>query len=175
MGLYAFIGLLTVVGIAVSLWRDKQPRTRARVLELLLLNVLAIAIGVFGVVAFSGHAFKADEIARQIGFPTGNPFQFEVAIADLTIGVLGICCIWLRGSFWLATIIATSVWLLGDAVGHIRELIVNHNHHPGNSGPALWADIAIPLVAIALYALYRHALASEDEPVPNERMAVAAR
>lgn len=160
MGLYVFIGILTVLGIGVSLWRDKRPRTRARVLELLLLNVLVIAIGVFGVIAFSGHAFKADQIAREIGFPTGNPFQFEVAIADLTIGVLGICCIWLRGSFWLATVIATSVWLLGDAVGHIHELIVNNNHHPGNSGPALWADIAIPVIVIVLYALYRQALAS---------------
>lgn len=175
MGLYAFVGILTVLGIVICLWRDKQPRTRARVIELMLLNVLVIAIGVFGVIAFSGHAFRADEIARQIGFPTGNPFQFEVAIADLTIGVLGILCIWLRGNFWLATIIATSVWLLGDAVGHIRELIVNHNHHPGNSGPALWADIAIPLVAIVLYALYRQALASEGEQAPKRRVAVAAR
>lgn len=162
MGIYAFVGILTVLGIVVSLWRDRQPRTRARVLELLLLNVLVFAVGVFGVIAFSGHAFKADEIAREIGFPTGNPFQFEVAIADLTIGVLGLLCIWLRGSFWLATIIATSVWLLGDAVGHIHELVSHHNHHPGNSGPALWADIAIPLIAIVLYALYRQALAREE-------------
>lgn len=162
MGIYAFVGILTVLGIVISLWRDRQPRTRARVLELLLLNVLVFAVGVFGVIAFSGHAFKADEIAREIGFPTGNPFQFEVAIADLTIGVLGLLCIWLRGSFWLATIIATSVWLLGDAVGHIHELVSHHNHHPGNSGPALWADIAIPLIAIVLYALYRQALAREE-------------
>lgn len=162
MGIYAFVGILTVLGIVISLWRDRQPRTRARVLELLLLNVLVFAVGVFGVIAFSGHAFKADEIAREIGFPSGNPFQFEVAIADLTIGVLGLLCIWLRGSFWLATIIATSVWLLGDAVGHIHELVSHHNHHPGNSGPALWADIAIPLIAIVLYALYRQALAREE-------------
>lgn len=162
MGIYAFVGILTVLGIVVSLWRDRQPRTRARVLELLLLNVLVFAVGVFGVIAFSGHAFKANEIAREIGFPAGNPFQFEVAIADLTIGVLGLLCIWLRGSFWLATIIATSVWLLGDAAGHIHELVSHHNHHPGNSGPALWVDIAVPLIAIALYALYRQAQAREE-------------
>ena len=174
MGIYAVTGILTVLGIVIHLWRDKQPRTRARVLEVMLLYVLAISIGVFGVIAFSGHAFKADQIAREIGFPTGNPFQFEVAIADLTIGVLGLLCIWLRGSFWLATIIATSVWLLGDAVGHIHELISHHNHHPGNSGPALWADIAIPVVAIVLYVLYRQAVASEER-VPEREMAMAAR
>lgn len=173
MGIFAFSGILTLIAIALHLWRDKQPRTRARVLEIITLYVLVIAIGVTGVIAFSGHAFQADQIAKDIGFPPGNPFQFEVAIADLTIGVLGILCIWFRGEFWLATIIATSVWLLGDAVGHLHELISHHNHHPGNSGPALWADIAIPIVAIVVYALYRKAQAEKQRVIVGQQAAAA--
>ena len=37
-----------------------------------------------------GHTFAADEVAESIGWPTGNPFQTEVAVANLAIGTLGI-------------------------------------------------------------------------------------
>jgi hypothetical protein len=36
-------------------------------------------------------------------------------MADLTVGVLGVLCLWFGNNFWLATAIANAVWLLGDA------------------------------------------------------------
>ena len=54
----------------------------------LLRNALVFLVGVPGIVGFSGHVFNADQVAESIGWPKGNPFQYEVGIANLSYGVL---------------------------------------------------------------------------------------
>ena len=61
-----------------------------RVLSRHLLNGLVYLIGVAGIIGATGHLFKADDVARSIGWPTGSPFQWEVGVADLGWGVLGV-------------------------------------------------------------------------------------
>jgi hypothetical protein len=75
-------------------------------------------------------------------------------MADLTVGVLGILCVWIRGTFWLATAIANAVWLLGDAVGHVRQMVVNNNHAPNNARIFLAAEIIAPVVTLFLALRY---------------------
>jgi hypothetical protein len=152
-----FYGVLviTLIVAAVHLLRDRQPRTGRRIAEILLLWFLVIFVGVGGVFGFIGHTVYADIAAASIGWPAGNPFQTEVGIANLAIGVLGILCYWFRSEFWIATVIGNSVWQLGDAVGHIRQIIVADNWSPNNAGAALYADIAIPVVLIALLVIAR--------------------
>ena len=147
---FAFFFVLSLIVAAIHLFRDKRPRTANRVAEVLLLWLLVINVGVGGVFGFIGHTVFADRAAASIGWPAGNPFQFEVAVANLAIGVLAILCYWFRDQFWLATVIGNAVWQLGDAVGHIRQIIIANNWSPNNAGPALWADIAVPIILIAL-------------------------
>ena len=64
-------------------------------------------------------------------------------------------CIWRGDDFWLATIIGLSVWLLGDAIGHIADMIINHNYAPGNVGVPLYTDIIVPAALLILYAIYQ--------------------
>jgi hypothetical protein len=52
-------------------------------------------------------------------------------------------------------VIATAVWLLGDAVGHVQQIIVADNWSPNNAGVALYNDIAVPLILIALLVIAR--------------------
>jgi hypothetical protein len=120
----------------------------------LLLYIFIFEVGVSGIVSFLAHAFNADKIARYIGWPAGNPFQYEVACANLSYGILGILCIWLRGSFWVATAIACSVFLLGAGIGHIRDIIKNKNFAPGNAGFPLYSDFIKPLVIWALLIIH---------------------
>jgi hypothetical protein len=58
----------------------------------------------------------------------------QVGMADLTVGVLGVLCVWIRGNFWLATAIVNAVWLLGDAIGHLRQMVLHNNHAANNAG-----------------------------------------
>ena len=106
---FAFFFVLSLIVAAVHLFRDKNPRTARRVAEVLLLWLLVINVGVGGVFGFIGHTVFADRAAASIGWPAGNPFQTEVAIANLAIGVLGILCYWFRDQFWLATVIGNAV------------------------------------------------------------------
>jgi hypothetical protein len=150
-----FLVLGLVVG-AVHLFVDKQPRTTARVAQIFLLWLLVITVGIQGIFAFIGHTIYADATAASIGWPAGNPFQSEVAVANLTVGVLGILCYWMRGSFWNATAIGFAVWWLGDAVVHIRSIVLSANYAPNNAGVTFYLDILVPVILIALLAYYLH-------------------
>ena len=79
------------------------------------------------------------------------------------MGVLGILCLWFHGSFWLATAIANAVWLLGDAVGHIRQMVLNNNHAANNSGIFLLTEIITPLVILFLVLYDRFAKVPKDD------------
>jgi hypothetical protein len=143
---------LNVVAVAVAaglhLWLGKRPVTGARVMEVLLLYLLVIFAGVGGLLGFLGHIFKAQEIALKIGWQP-SPFQFEVAMANLAFGVLGILCSWHPGGFRTATGIGYAIFLLGCAFGHFREMILKGNVAPYNVGPVLWInDLAVPLAIL---------------------------
>jgi hypothetical protein len=144
----------SLVGFALHLGLSRQPRTRTRVVELLLLYLIVINIGLGGLLAWFGHTFTGDEIARKIGWQPGSPFQFEVAVADLSWGVCGVLCIWLRQGFWTATGIGSSVFLLGCAFGHIRQIIQEGNMAIYNAGPVLWiGDLGVPITILILLVM----------------------
>ncbi len=96
MAVFIILFVLSFVVAGVHIYRDKQPRTGKRLAEILLLWFLVINTGLGGLYAFMGHTFAANEVAESIGWPTGNPFQTEVAVANLAIGTLGILSYWIR-------------------------------------------------------------------------------
>jgi len=124
----------------------------APVAATLLLWLLVIKVGLGGLWAFMGHFFTPDDVARHIGWPAGNPFQREVAFTNLAIGLCGLLCFFFRDGFWLATIVFTSVFLLGAFSVHVTDIKQSGNRHPGNAGPVFFADIIVPIALWGLYA-----------------------
>ncbi|MBN2586695.1 MAG: hypothetical protein JXA64_01265 [Candidatus Fermentibacteraceae bacterium] len=140
-----FIAISVILGfLKILLW--KTDAVTAFLFAFIVSN-----IGLQGIFAFIGHFFRADEVARGIGWPTGSPFQREIAFANLSMGVLGIMSIWFCGYFWLAAIIGRSVFSWGAAYGHIVDLKKSRNSNILNAGPVLYDDILIPVVLIGLY------------------------
>ena len=124
-----------------------------------------LGVGVWGLVNFLLHTVRADETAQHIGWPTGNPFQSEIAVTSLALGVLGLLCFFITSrGFWTATVISLSVFYLGASVVHIHEMVAHGNFHPGNAGFAFYLDIALPLVLIGLLIADR-ATAPQTESV----------
>jgi hypothetical protein len=150
-----FLVLGLVVG-AVHVYLDKQPRTKGRVAEIFLQWFLVVTVGLVGVVFFIAHTVFAESTATGIGWPAGNPFQSEVAVANLTIATLGILCYWIRGNFWIATVIAFSVQWLGSGMVHVRSIVLEANYAPNNAGLTFYLDILMPLLLIALLVYYLH-------------------
>lgn len=159
---YVFL-IIAIVGPIVQLLLSKAPRTKERVIELFLVWFLFLMVGVSSIWAFMGHVFDANAVAAVIGWPPGSPFQYEVGIANLAFGILGLLCLKIRENFWTATIIGFSVFYLGAAYGHIVNFLETGNTAPGNIGFALYMDILIPIILICLLIAYKSTLKSVKE------------
>jgi hypothetical protein len=114
--------------------------------------LLLLSVGAQGVYTFVMHVFFPSVSAANIGWAP-SPFQYEVGIADLTVGVLGVLAFWGNFSFRLAAAIAGIVWYWGDAVGHVQQMLVANNFAPGNAGPWFWTDVLVPPLLILLLVL----------------------
>ena len=90
------------------------------------------------------------------GISSGYPplFQQELANASLGFGIIGVLCIWIRGHFWTATVIGSSIWLFGDAIDHLRDIFLNNNLSEINTGIVFYSDLIIPIFAVFLLILH---------------------
>ena len=80
---YGLIGVAIIAAIlTIALYAEG-------VVESFLLWFLVIVLGFGSLYAFLRHAFATDDVARSIGWPTGSPFQFEVALHNLAAGLRG--------------------------------------------------------------------------------------
>jgi hypothetical protein len=145
-----FFAVVAVASASIHLAFSSSSRTAMA--RIYLLYLLFIYVGLMGVFTAYAHVFRPIQTSASIGWAP-SPYEYEVGMADLTVGVLGILCLWLRGNFWLATAIGNAVWLLGDAIGHMRQMVLYNNHASNNSGIFLIAEIITPL-AILFLALY---------------------
>lgn len=164
--IYIFL-MVTLIGAVLHLFLSKT-RTKNRIFEVFLLWFLVVMVGIGSIWAFMGHVFFADMVAAAIGWPAGSPFQFEVGIANLSYGILGILCWKFRDNFWTATVIATSTFYLGDAYGHIANIMQTGNMAAGNAGYALYADILVPIVLICLLIAYKTTFKKPNELIEQK-------
>ena len=142
----------TVVAILVRLWRSRSDGLAAsRVVKVSLFYLLTLQWGFGGAITAIPHIVFPDPVAGSIGWEPGSPFQLELGFASLGISLLGVLCIWIRGWFWLAPVVANSVFLLGAAYVHIMDIIERQNFAAGNAGAILFYDIAIPAIACSLF------------------------
>lgn len=115
--------------------------------EIVFRWVALLPLGVASIFAFVMHLFFPHIASTTIGWVM-SPFQYEVAMANLAIGVLGILAFHANYSFRLATVIAAIIWLWGDACIHIYQMWAYHNFAIGNAGSWFWMDIFVPLILL---------------------------
>lgn len=137
--------IATILATCIHVWIGNTP-----FLETLLFYMLVIQIGVFGLFTGMGHLFNTEMVAKYIGWES-NLFQKEVGYADLSLGVLGLMCIWFHGEFRLAVAIAASIFWMGAGLVHIEDIRKNNNHNTGNGWPhVLMSNFLIPLFTLTL-------------------------
>src|SRR5271154_4770651 len=145
--------MLAVIAALIHLAISPARRSSgAAIAGTFLQYLLFVYVGLMGILTAYAHVFRPVQTSASIGWST-SPYEYEVGMADLTVGVLGILCLWLRGNFWLATAIANAVWLLGDAVGHLRQIMLTNNHAANHSGVLLVVEFTMPVLILVL-ALY---------------------
>jgi len=112
------------------------------------------AIGISNLVNFVFHSFLGDFSAEQIGWAQ-SPFQMELALASLGIGVAGVVA-FPRRIGWAGKLIANipaTVFVLGAGIVHIVEIATTGNMAFGNAGPILWSDLYLPAATVVLLVL----------------------
>ena len=71
-------------------------------------------------------------------------------MADLAIGATACLSFWRNLEFQGGGGDGQRDLLAGDAVGHVRQMIVAGNFAPGNAGAPFFADIILPVLTIIL-------------------------
>ncbi len=147
--------LALVIGIIIVAVRGKRA-TRLQNINSFLAYLFLLAVGISGIWGFVVHCFFGQMSAQFIGWQP-SPFQFEVGIANLAMGALGIFAFRASQGFRAATTLMTTVFLWGAAAGHIYQMVIARNFAPGNAGAIFYTDILIPLTLIILMLLHRSA------------------
>jgi hypothetical protein len=140
--------VLLVIALLVAALRHGHGNAAERCLSWILL----LPIGVTGLWAGIAHVAFPATAAAHIGWQT-SPFQFEVGMADLAIGVTACISFWRDLGFKAAAVSAASIFLLGDAIGHVRQMILAGNFAPGNAGVPFYMDVICPVLAITLLVI----------------------
>lgn len=145
---------VTLLAIVLHVILMKQ-RSAKKIVEVTLMYLIVLAVGLGALIAGLMHVFRGPATAAMIGWPAGSPFQYEVGVADIAFGLTAILCLFWRGPFWLAAIIANSAFLLGAMAGHVKDMIVSGNYAAYNIGPnIIFSDLVMPLMLIGLYVVY---------------------
>jgi hypothetical protein len=121
--------------------------------------LMLLPVGVSGLWAAVFHLFFPAIAAADIGWEV-SPFQFEVGMADLAIGATACLSFWRNLDFKAAAVVASSIFLLGDAVGHVNQMLVAGNFAPGNAGVPFYSDVALPVLMIVLLIIAQRSRAA---------------
>lgn len=148
----AWLAALLAAGIAIG--RGRRPRAIAFMADRLLRAVLFFPLGLMGLWAASGHIFLPEMAARAIGWQT-SPFQFEVGVANLGIGLAALYAAFRSREAQIATGLVAAAFLGGAGVGHIREIMATGNLAPGNAGPIMFTDFLTPVAIFVLLYMAR--------------------
>jgi len=153
MGLKNYIPLIILAvsfGVALGVAYNYGLTKEHILIAFLVSNGISLILGGLS------HILVPNIVASGIGWKTCPPFQYEVGIANIILGILCLGTIHFRDSWILSTIVATSLWGFGNAIGHIMSLVNDGNRSPGNTGWALYLDIFLPITSIILYCIYKY-------------------
>ena len=120
---------------------DEFAQTAMRWMMTMPAGYLVIASGIM-------HTIFAQSTAKNIGWTT-NGFQYELGFVSIGLGIAGVIAAYLGGTSWLVLSIVLSVFLLGAAALHVKEMIRDRNFALGNTWVLLY-DISLPVSLIAL-------------------------
>jgi hypothetical protein len=140
--------LLFLAAFALAAVLRKPARFPTRLLDLLLL----LSVGVEETWAGFFHVFFPETAAASIGWQV-SPFQFEIGVADLAIGIAAIVSFWRSVDFKAAVIVYTVLFYVGVAIGHVHQAISMGNMSANNFGPLLLITVAKVFLLPALYVI----------------------
>jgi hypothetical protein len=159
-----WVAALAATGIAV--WRGPRPVASDFVIDRLLRYLLIFPLGLLGLWGFVGHVFFPAQSAASIGW-ADSPFQFEVGVANLGLGLASLYAAFRGFEARLAASLAGAAFLMGAGIIHVTDIVTLGDYAPGNAGPILITDFLTPIAVLVLLYL------SRDQPAAKSTATVA--
>lgn len=119
-----------------------------------LLGWLLLSVGIAYTWAGFFHIAFPHIAASSIGWDV-SPFQFEIGVADASIGLVAIVSFWRPLDFKGPVVGYLSLFSIGVAYGHFREAIYAGNTSTDNFGPLLVITLVHAVLLPVLYLLAR--------------------
>ena len=149
------MGVLAIFFAGVAFGRTPEPRPPGALAAAFIRYLLLFPVGIQGLWGALGHIGFPAQTAASIGWAP-SPFQFEVGVCNLGVGVVGlIAAFHASWNFRLAISIFTLFFLGGAAWGHVVQMMTAGNFAPGNAGPIFYTDILTPVSLLILLLLTR--------------------
>ena len=139
--------ILFGAALLVAGWRRDGRSAPRRLLDWLLL----LSVGVETLWAGLFHVFATQVAAASIGWQV-SPFQFEVGVADIAIGLVAIIAFWRSLAFKSAVVGYITLFYAGVAIGHVQQAIQAQNFAPNNFGVLLVLTIVKAVILPLLLA-----------------------
>jgi len=119
-----------------------------------LLGWLLLSVGIAYAWAGFFHIVFPHIAASSIGWQV-SPFQFEIGVADASIGIVAIVSFWRSLDFKGPVVGYLSLFSIGVAYGHFREAIYAGNTAKDNFGLLLVITLVHAVLLPLLYVLAR--------------------
>lgn len=128
--------------------------TRKWTAEALCRYMLLLPIGLGCLWSFCFHSFVPEYAAHYAGWQP-SPFQYEVAAANLGLGLAGIVAFRKTWDVALVVTLMAFFFLMGEAYAHLLELFFAEDYASGNIGAILHAELLIPLFLALSLCLWK--------------------
>ncbi len=136
-GHFSLLMLILAMALSATSWSG----------QVLCRYMLLFPVGVVGIFGFFLHAFAPVYAADRMGWQT-SPFQFEVAAANLGVGIAGITAFWKNWDFALGVTLIAFFFIMGGAYSHLFEVLFSQDYNPANTGMIIYPDILISLILV---------------------------
>lgn len=135
------LGNLTVLMFPAAFVAAALVRRSASYEARLLDWMLLLFVGVGSVWSGLFHVFFPSIASKSIGWAP-SPFETEIGIADIAMGVTGIVAFWRPPQFKGAIILYVVVFFTGVAINHVYDALTARNLAANNFGLLLICTIA---------------------------------
>lgn len=123
--------------------------------------ILLLAVGFDSIWAGVFHVFFPAIASAQIGWEP-SPFEYEVGIADIALGIVAVISFWRSLSFQSAVAAYAILFYVGVSIGHFIQAFGHGDYAVDNFGLLLLLTVARALVlAILLVIAWNQTAVSE--------------
>ena len=138
--------LLFVLAFVMACCLKAPPSHGTRLLNWLLL----LPVGLGGVWSGGFHVFFPEIASRSIGWQP-SPFEYEIGVADMAMGITAIVSFWRPLAFKAAVALCVVLFYFGVAANHVHDAFAGGNFAPNNFGALLAVTIAQIILLPLLY------------------------